>query len=122
MDITYKTKDIALHEISEGRSSKCSKEVAAVLELDEYISVIRTNMGDVYQITPKRKAFLESGGYTSRDREKEEQREYEHQRQLQIAKDERKFKWKMSIFGWIITFICSLVSGSIGFVFGKLFG
>lgn len=122
MDITYKTKDIALHEISEGRSSKCSKEVAAVLELDEYISVIRTNMGNAYMITPKGKAFLESGGYTARDREKEEQREYEHQRQLQITQDERKFKWKMNILGWIVTFICSLISGSIGFLLGKFFG
>lgn len=88
MGITYKGKDEGLREISEGHSSKCSKEVAAILKSDENISIIQTNMGDVYQITPKGKEFLAQGGYTAIEKEKE-RRHKEAEAAKEIEKQNR---------------------------------
>lgn len=70
MGITAKTKDNTLKEISEG-SMGCNKDVESVLESDGYISVIRTNMANVCQITPSGKAFIAQGGYTAVEQKRE---------------------------------------------------
>lgn len=95
MDITHKTKDIALQEIA-NECPSCTEDLAAILESDGYISVIRTNMGNVYRITSKGKAFLTNGGYTSLEKERERQiqeaeaaKEKEKQNRLQEIEIQR---------------------------------
>lgn len=71
MNITAKAKDDTLKGILEGTMG-CDKDMEAVLEADGYISVIRTNMANVCQITPSGRAFIAQGGYSAIEKKKEE--------------------------------------------------
>lgn len=99
-----------------------------VLEAEGYISIIRTNMGDVCQITNKGKAFLEQGGYTvakikEEDAKREEIQKMLEEKQLQysieldLMKREHSFQSKLhrnaqrrNTIGIIISTIISILS------------
>lgn len=69
MSITAKIKDDTLKGILEG-SMGCDRDIESILESDGYISVIRTNMANVCQITASGRAFIAQGGYTAIEQKK----------------------------------------------------
>lgn len=99
-----------------------------ILEAEGYISIIRTNMGDVCQITNKGRAFLEQGGYASVKLKEEEDKRKEEQKMLKekllqysidldLMKREQLFQAKLhkdaqkrNTIGIIVSAIISILS------------